>query len=670
MKIASSSSSNPLTLHELEQLKEDIEATSSQAAVTALFKQSFDGIKAIFDNHSLPAPKSAIISNKALFSQCFKCLSTFITHSSPKISTRSSTKENVFENNDKFVITLHKSSTKKLFKSFISEMLRIETILSEYKGEREDDSIISTTISLFKMVVIFVKNFKQLRPPSFHMSIYPQVLSPLLSRILCIGESITFEDEFVKDILGTCIPIAYTTKDSTKNSLLLLIRPHISPWMKKYPAKKCFTHWITILKYLTLDKDNIHPHKDRSSQLWFIFHPILDIVKDISFKDYHFDDSAIFRFLSLFTHLWCVPTHILDVYENIKARLAEWFELIIEQSNLKEKKEGIKSWSKLISTLSSSPSLSSYLSPKYDSTMEWCSQNGGLSEDYDRFLSNSHPYPKKWIKLIRSIKICQDYSSLLEMYHELKDEMLQVFISSLLNQKVQENKIEIRLLNGWFKVFKRRKYGTGLKFWSELIYMFSTVPKLIPHLSPKFDINMEYIAENNPLISDYFSKYISNIFVFLSSSYFSVLTHSIPIISIIPSFEIYRLPDSTDLLTTHVCSGVELKQILKDETPKISYYCAILGIEMKCKCIFHGKFCKIDIKELDPEISPSSLPISHSSVIQYTPPQHLLVTMQFSEERSFRQYMYNFIERTGAGVEVLFDEEILSYEWYNQDEQE
>ncbi|GKT17725.1 hypothetical protein ADUPG1_011164 [Aduncisulcus paluster] len=74
MKIASSSSSNPLTLHELEQLKEDIEATSSQAAVTALFKQSFDGIKAIFDKHSLPAPKSAIISNKALFSQCFKCV--------------------------------------------------------------------------------------------------------------------------------------------------------------------------------------------------------------------------------------------------------------------------------------------------------------------------------------------------------------------------------------------------------------------------------------------------------------------------------------------------------------------------------------------------------------------------------------------------------------------
>ncbi|GKT29754.1 hypothetical protein ADUPG1_005323, partial [Aduncisulcus paluster] len=48
------------------------------------------------------------------------------------------------------------------------------------------------------------------------------------------------------------------------------------------------------------------------------------------------------------------------------------------------------------------------------------------------------------------------------------------------------------LLDVWFEVIKRKHHEWGSKYWSMLLSMFSTVPSLVLHISPRYDANMIY----------------------------------------------------------------------------------------------------------------------------------------------------------------------------------
>ncbi|GKT36750.1 hypothetical protein ADUPG1_009656, partial [Aduncisulcus paluster] len=276
------------------------------------------------------------------------------------------------------------------------------------------------------------------------IAIFPQI-STLLSKMFILGLSEKLEDSFVEDIL-TCRNIAFAKDDPTKNSLLSILLPHILPWMKKYPDKKFFFLWMNILKNITLDKDNTFSDKDRSSQLWFVFHPVLAIIKDTASKGITFDDDAVIRCLCFFGNLSWIPSQAIEVHDYIKDGLIDsWFEIVKRKKSEGEhaNSQGVKYWSKLISMLSTVPSLVSQLSPKYDANMEWCKKNGGLRNDYARYLGNCYPSLKKWVELVEAIRKCPDSESSSILYHKHREDILSVFLASQSKSEIEEHKREI-----------------------------------------------------------------------------------------------------------------------------------------------------------------------------------------------------------------------------------
>ncbi|GKT27832.1 hypothetical protein ADUPG1_000217, partial [Aduncisulcus paluster] len=351
---------------ELKALILSIKRTESQRAITSLYKESYPRLKAIFDEFASSSP-SAITSNIDLFELCFECLSLFVKH---KVTKGDGTLK---EDEDDIEVILDKEE---------------EEEEEEEGGIGTDDvGVNSITMLLFRMLGNST-NHNQ----SLCISIFPQI-SSLLSKMITLGLSKKFEDSFIEDILTTCRNIAFAKDDPTKNSLLSLLLPHILPWMKKYPDKKFFFLWTNILKNITNDKDNIKAHKDRSSQLWFVFHPVLDVIKDTASKGITFDDAVIrcFRFFANFS---CIPSQAVEVHDCIKDGLLDgWFEMIKKKSEAgkDDGNWGIKYWSALISMFSSVPSLVPHIYPKYDTNMEWCKNNGGWGEDYSRYLVNCYP---------------------------------------------------------------------------------------------------------------------------------------------------------------------------------------------------------------------------------------------------------------------------------------
>ncbi|GKT33301.1 hypothetical protein ADUPG1_007259 [Aduncisulcus paluster] len=382
---------------ELNALIVSIKRTSSQSAVTSLYEESY------------------------LFALCFECLSLFMKH---KVTKEDGTLK---EAEDDIEVILDSSSSKNIIDTFLPSMIRVESILRVKEEEEEEGGtgevgVNSSTMSLFR--IIDISTF----PGLLRISIFPQI-SSLLSKMLSFDLSKKIEDSFIEDILQTCRNIAFAKDDCTKNSLLSLLLPHILPWMQKYPDKKFFFLWTNILKNITLDKDNKNPHKDRSSQLWFVFHPVLDVITDTTSKGITFDDDAVIRCLLFFANLSCIPSQAIKIHDSIKAGLLDsWIEMAMEKSEEEDlDRFGAKFWSKLISILSTVPSIVVQLSPKYDDKMEWCKNNRGWRIVYMRYIGNSYPSLKKWIDLAEIVDKCPNSESKSNLYHKYRDEILSVF---------------------------------------------------------------------------------------------------------------------------------------------------------------------------------------------------------------------------------------------------
>ncbi|GKT15118.1 hypothetical protein ADUPG1_010623 [Aduncisulcus paluster] len=444
------------TESELKSLIVSIKRTESQPAITSLYKESYPRLKAIFDEFTSSSP-SAITSNIDLFELCFECLSLFVKHKVPKGDGT------LKEDEDDIEVILDSSSIKNIIDTFLPSMIRVEDILRVKEGEEEEEEkeeggtgevgMNSITMLLFR--IIGIATYDEMIGLSLSPTIFPQI-SSLISKMFILGLSKKFEDSFIEDILQTCRAIAFATDDPTKNSLLSLLLPHILPWMKKYPDKKFFFLWTNILKNITNDKDNINPHKDRSSQLWFVFHPVLDVIKNTSSKGITFDDDAVIRCLLFFANLSCIPFQAIEVYYCIKDGLLDgWLEMIKKKSE--EGKDdgnlGTKHWSSLISMLSTVPSLVPRISPKYDNNMVWCKNNGVLAGDYSRYLGNCYSSLKKWSELVATILKCPDSESTSKLYHEHRDAILSVFLAFQSKSKIEKHKREIVLCSQCLRWF-------------------------------------------------------------------------------------------------------------------------------------------------------------------------------------------------------------------------
>ncbi|GKT28379.1 hypothetical protein ADUPG1_004918 [Aduncisulcus paluster] len=342
-----------------------------------------------------------------------------------------------------------------------------------------------------------------------------KVFAKKISRIIY-----RLENQLVEDILIICSILSkYLHKssiitikkdDPTKDSLFSLLLPHILPWMKKYPDKKFFFLWINILKNITIDNHNSKPHKDRSSQLWFVFHPVLDVIKDTASKGITFDDDAVIRCLLFFANLSCIPSQAVEVHDCIKDGLLDgWFEMIKKKSE--EGKDdgnwGTKYWSRRFSMFSTVPSLVPHISPKYDTNMEWCKKNGGWSEDYTRYLSNCYPSLKKWSELVETLNKSPVSESTSKLYH--RDDILSVFLAFQSKSEIEEHKREIVLCVQCLQLFVRHDIS-GNAICLPIPDLNDLIDTFIGHLSRCEEVLEGDVAGEYCKICKYYSSKLAN----------------------------------------------------------------------------------------------------------------------------------------------------------------
>ncbi|GKT36151.1 hypothetical protein ADUPG1_009171 [Aduncisulcus paluster] len=207
----------------------------------------------------------------------------------------------------------------------------------------------------------------------------------------------------------------------------------------------------------------------------------------------------------------------------------------------------------------------------------------------------------------------------------------------------------------------------------DLVISLSKVPSIVPQLSPKYDGHIVLHCKQEGCVT--LPLYLQNVYSHISRSFLSPILHSIPSISLIPTIETTQYPNSSSILpTTHFCDGIKYVSSISGGylQHQESTICLIVGgTELEYSRVRYGELCvetcvanerkeeeeaaaeeketrEKEEGEKETEITRNTRQVTHSSLIKYTPPQHMLVTMSFTEERPLRQSVYDFIERTGA----------------------
>ncbi|GKT34619.1 hypothetical protein ADUPG1_007943 [Aduncisulcus paluster] len=468
----------PFSKECLEQLRVSIKMTTFE--LIPLYEKSQSRLQAIFDEYTTP---SAITSNRDLFALCFECLSLFVKH---KVTKEEDGEEDI-------VVIPHKSSIKKIIDPFLPQMIKKKKKKGK-EGEEEESGtkeagVNSITMSLFRIIcVLTAPEYDSL---SLCSTILPQI-SPFLSNLLTLGISQKLENSFIEDILEICRYIAFAKDNSTRDSLLSILRPHILPWMRRYPDKKFFLQWIIIFQRIICDEDNEHPHEDRSLKLWFVFHPVLDVIKDTDSKGITFDNSTLIACFELFISLSYIHSQAIEVYDSIKDGLLDSWFIVVKKESEKGNDWGIKNWVKLVSLFSTIPSIAPQLSPKYDDQMEWGMNNNCWIEEYTQYIRNLYPSLKKWVNLFESI-IKADSESTSKLYHKHREEILSVFLAYQSKSEIEEHKREIILCVHCLNAFVGHRLLSGDMVSLPFTELNDPIDTFIGHISRVEEVLKEYI---------------------------------------------------------------------------------------------------------------------------------------------------------------------------------
>ncbi|GKT16407.1 hypothetical protein ADUPG1_010914, partial [Aduncisulcus paluster] len=206
-------------------------------------------------------------------------------------------------------------------------------------------------------------------------------ISPTLQRILERGSKEKLGGYVALGLLITLRNISESPASSTRSSIFSLIKPYIREWLRIYNDSECYGEWMCILSLITLSSDNSTPNKSMCSEVWSLFHPVLDVVKrefveDKIVGDDHNNNHDIDFLLFFFSNLCCDPSHALQIFDNIKDLLEGWFKAM----KSKRAGYGIPIWCRLISMLSTVPSIVPQIYPKYVEAMKWCNENGRVED--------------------------------------------------------------------------------------------------------------------------------------------------------------------------------------------------------------------------------------------------------------------------------------------------
>ncbi|GKT28702.1 hypothetical protein ADUPG1_014025, partial [Aduncisulcus paluster] len=293
--------------------------------------------------------KSEIEEHKREIVLCAQCLRWFVRH--------------VISGND---IYLPIPDLNDLIDTFIGHLSRCEEVLEGDVDEEYCRICVSYTFKVHDKWDSFLPN-----------------ISPTFQRILERGSKEKLGGDVALSLLSALFNISMSPSSSTRSSILTLIKPYIRDWLRIYNDSKCYGRWMNILSKITLSSDYSTPNKSMCSEVWPLFHPVLDVVKREFVGDKIVGNERE-RVLRYFSNLCCDPSHAVEVYDNVKDLLDGWFMVIKKEKH----KWGIKYWSNLISMFSTVPSLVPHISTKYDTSMVWCKNNGAFDGDYSRYLDN------------------------------------------------------------------------------------------------------------------------------------------------------------------------------------------------------------------------------------------------------------------------------------------
>ncbi|GKT17308.1 hypothetical protein ADUPG1_011080 [Aduncisulcus paluster] len=225
------------------------------------------------------------------------------------------------------------------------------------------------------------------------------------------------------------------------------------------------------------------------------------------------------------------------------------------------------------------------------------------------------------------------------------------------------------VIEPWYDIISKTNNESLMRVWAQLISVFASVTSFIPKLSPIYDDRMARCRMVEDIMTDkdcrnlILFRYLLKVSYYISTSCFLKLfrSSSIAIINMVPSIELSHGRDS-DMCTVN-CFGMEIVCTLNSKE-YLFFHNGISRKYMDWKCIKRGPICGSSLNTEDgDESSSSSCRIQHSSLIQYTPPQRLVVSMPIKGALILIQNFYDFIERTGCGVELLFEDKITHYSY-------
>ncbi|GKT27634.1 hypothetical protein ADUPG1_013936 [Aduncisulcus paluster] len=348
-------------------LVDTIKKCPDSESTSELYHEHKESILSVFLAYQ---SRSEIEEHKKEIIVCCQCLRWFVRHD--------------ISGNE---IYLPIPDLKDLIDTFIDHLSRVESVLEAAVDEEYCRICVSYTFKIDELDPFLPK------------------ISPTFHRILERGSKEKLKGNIPKWLLTTLRNISISKSSSTRSSIFTLIKPYAKDWMRIYGDIEYYEEWFVILKYLSWSPEDRSPNKAICSESWPFFHPILDVVKrecsgdKIVEKDYA-------DVLDFFSNLCCDPSHVQEIYDNVKDLLDGWYEAV------KKKKHGtgIILWSKLISMLSTVPSLVPLLSPKYDTHMEWCKDNGGWESYCSSYVTNcvveEMPFIMASDRFVSSSKCC------------------------------------------------------------------------------------------------------------------------------------------------------------------------------------------------------------------------------------------------------------------------
>ncbi|GKT36162.1 hypothetical protein ADUPG1_009180 [Aduncisulcus paluster] len=468
------------------ELIEKTKKTTSTEHVSFLFKKSVPNLCSIFSSLELD---DAILSNHELYTKCFECLSLFVEHLALDSASSS--------------VFLDTSSIKMLIDSLFEDMVRVEKILNptenedekekEEEEEEEEKEMSIATKSLFSIAVTAENRVESFRGKLIRQipSVVDRFLNHVLLDIYKCYASDTLSKLYYKQkntLLSIFLGFQSSKEIKGHENELVMCCTCLNGFIERFREEED-TKWMllpidelqdlndTFLDHLIKTKDilgenseeifwNITSKCSELSSCEVLYEKLSPIFKrDLirGSKEKLNGDSDVLLLISLFnfSKFNSISTK-LSIISLVKKYLKPW------SSKFHDKGEVIGLWMEILANISTSKSdfsLCSEVWPLFGPVIDI------VRKDFVRqsIIVDGHEHVLRFLS-----NLCCDPSYIPQIYDKTKD-----------------------LLHGWYVAIKKDNHKLGIQYWSELISRLCSVSSLVPKISPKFDIAMEWCNCNN-----------------------------------------------------------------------------------------------------------------------------------------------------------------------------